>query len=113
MARRLEKISPGRSAEKRTKEIGIRKVLGASVRNVVSILSTEFLKLVFIALLIAMPVAWLAASKWLQNYPYRITLSWWIFAVASMLVVIVAFATVSFQAVKAAMANPVKNLRTE
>jgi len=101
------------SAEKRTKEIGIRKVLGASVRNVVSILSTEFLKLVFIALLIAMPVAWLAASKWLQNYPYRITLSWWIFAIAGLLVVIVAFATVSFQAVKAAMANPVKNLRTE
>jgi putative ABC transport system permease protein len=60
-----------------------------------------------------MPIAWLAANKWLQNYPYRITLSWWIFAIAGLLVVIVAFATVSFQALKAAMANPVKNLRTE
>jgi putative ABC transport system permease protein len=101
------------SAEKRTKEIGIRKVLGASVRNVVSILSTDFLKLVVIALLIAIPLSWLAANKWLENYPYRITLSWWMFAIAGLLVVFVALATVSFQAVKAALANPVKNLRTE
>jgi putative ABC transport system permease protein len=101
------------SAEKRTKEIGIRKVLGASVRNVVSLLSTDFLKLVVIALLIAIPVAWLAAGKWLENYPYRIGLSWWMFAMAGTLVLIVALVTVSFQAVKAAMANPVKNLRTE
>ena len=101
------------SAEKRTKEIGIRKVLGASVGNVVSILSTDFLKLVVIALLLAIPVAWLAANKWLENYPYRISLSWWMFATAGVLVIFVALATVSFQAVKAAIANPVKSLRTE
>ena len=101
------------SAEKRTKEIGIRKVLGASVGIVVTILSKDFLKLVIIALLIAMPLAWLAANKWLQNYPYRITLSWWMFTVVGLLVVFIALATVSFQAIKAAIANPVKSLRTE
>ena len=101
------------SAEKRTKEIGIRKVLGASVNNVVTILSKDFLKLVFIALIIAIPLAWMTANKWLQNYPYRISLNWWLFAMASLLVVIVALATVSFQAIKAAIANPAKSLRTE
>ncbi|MES1217586.1 MAG: ABC transporter permease [Bacteroidota bacterium] len=101
------------SAEKRIKEIGIRKVLGASVQSVVTILSKDFVKLVIISLLVAIPAAWIAANKWLENYPYRITLSWWMFATAGILVVLVALATVSFQAVKAAVANPVKSLRTE
>lgn len=101
------------AAEKRTKEIGIRKVLGASVGGVVTILSKDFLKLVTIALVIAIPFAWMAASKWLENYPYRITLSWWMFASAGILVVLIALITVSFQAVKAAVSNPVKSLRTE
>ena len=101
------------STEKRTKEIGIRKVLGASVNSVVTILSKDFLKLVLIALFIAMPLAWMVANNWLQNYPYRITLSWWLFALAAFLVLLVALATVSFQAIKAAIANPVKSLRSE
>ena len=101
------------SAEKRTKELGIRKVLGASVRNVVSILSADFLKLVLIALVIAIPLSWLAANKWLENYPYRISLSWWLFATGSILVIFIALATVSFQAIKAALQNPVKSLRME
>lgn len=101
------------SAEQRTKEIGIRKVLGASVGNIMSMLSGEFLKLVIIAIIIAMPVAWWMINKWLQNYIYRIHVSWWIFAAGGLLVIIIAMITVSFQAIKAAMANPVKSLRSE
>ncbi|MBI2731619.1 MAG: ABC transporter permease [Sphingobacteriales bacterium] len=101
------------SAEKRTKEIGIRKVLGASVQSVVAVLSKGFIKLVTIALFISMPLAWLAAGKWLENYPYRIILGWEIFAVAGIMVIAVALITVSFQAIRAAIANPVKSLRTE
>jgi putative ABC transport system permease protein len=101
------------SAEKRTKEIGIRKVLGASVKRVVSILSKDFLKLVCISLVIAIPAAWLAANKWLESYPYRITLNWWLFGSGGILVILIALITVSFQAIKAAVANPVKSLRTE
>ena len=101
------------SAQKRTKEIGIRKVLGASVSGVVAILSKDFLKLVIVSLLVAIPLSWVAANKWLENYPYRITLSWWMFAVAALLVALIASATVSFHAVKAAVANPVKSLRAE
>jgi putative ABC transport system permease protein len=101
------------SAEKRTKEIGIRKVLGASVRSVVTILSQDFLKLVLLALLISVPIAYFAANKWLANYPYRITLSWVLFAAAGVLVILIALTTVSFQAVRAAIANPAKSLRTE
>ena len=101
------------SAEKRTKEIGIRKVLGASVNNVVTILSKDFVKLVIVALLIAIPLAWMSSNKWLQNYPYRISLNWQIFAAAGALVIFIALVTVSFQAIKTALANPVKSLRTE
>lgn len=101
------------SAEKRTKEVGIRKVLGASVGNVVTILSRDFLKLVLMALCIAIPVAWMVAGNWLQRYPYRITLSWSLFATGGIMVILVALVTVSFQSVKAAIANPVKSLRSE
>jgi len=101
------------SAEKRTKEIGIRKVLGASVAGIASGLSKDFLKLVVIALLVAIPLSWLAAGKWLENYPYRIALSWWMFAAAGLMVILIALLTVSFQAIKAALGNPVKSLRTE
>ncbi|MBV9962631.1 MAG: ABC transporter permease [Parafilimonas sp.] len=101
------------SAEKRTKEIGIRKVLGASVQGVVTILSRDFLKLVAIALIIAIPAAYIVGNKWLENYPYRITVSWWLFASAAIMVILIALITVSFQAIRAAIANPVKSLRTE
>ena len=101
------------SAEKRTKEIGIRKVLGASVQQIVTTLSTDFIKLVAMALIIATPLVYIAANKWLQNYPYRIAMSWWLFAAAGILVLLIALFTVSFQSIKAAVANPVKSLRTE
>ncbi len=101
------------TAERRKKEIGIRKVLGASVSQVTRMLSKEFLKLVFIASLIAFPVAWWAMQKWLQSFAYRINISLWVFAVAGLLTILIALITVSFQAIKAAVANPVKSLRAE
>ncbi len=101
------------TAEQRTKEIGIRKVLGASVTQVTQMLSKEFLKLVLIASLIAFPVAWWAMKTWLQSFAYRINISWWVFVVAGLIALMIALITVSFQAIKAAVANPVKSLRTE
>ena len=99
--------------EQRTKEIGIRKVLGASVQNVLLLVSKEFLVLVAIAFIIAIPVTWWAMHTWLQDFAYRINISWWIFTIAGLIAILIALLTVSFQAIKAAVANPVKSLRTE
>jgi putative ABC transport system permease protein len=100
-------------AENRIKEIGVRKVLGASVVDITTLLSKDFVKLVAVAILIASPVAWWAMSKWLQGYDYRITISWQTFLIAGLLSVIIALITVSYQSIKAAIANPVKSLRTK
>ena len=101
------------TAERRTKEIGIRKVLGASVSGLAQLLSKEFLQLVLVACVIAFPLAWWAMDSWLQQYAYRTDIHWWVFALAGGLSIIIAFATVSFQSVKAAIANPVSSLRSE
>ncbi len=100
-------------AEQRTKEIGVRKVLGASVFNVWNMLSKDFIKLVIISCFIAVPIAYYVMNGWLQEYPYRVILKWWIFALAIAGAMLVTVLTVSFQAVKAAKQNPVKSLRTE
>ncbi len=99
--------------QQRTKEIGIRKIFGASVQNIFLLVSKEFLALVFIACIIAMPIAWWAMHVWLQDFAYRIHVSVWVFVIAALLAVAIALLTVSFQSVKAAITNPVKNLRTE
>ena len=101
------------TAEQRTKEIGIRKVLGATVTNVTTLLSKDFLKLVVIAFVIASPIAWYMMNKWLQDFAYKIDISWWIFALAAFLSVLITIVTVSFQSIKAALANPVESLRSE
>jgi len=101
------------SAEQRVKEIGVRKVLGATVFNLASLLSKDFLKLVFIANGIAFPIAWWAIHKWLQEYAYHVDVQWWVFAIAGISACGIALLTVSYQAIRAAVANPVRSLRTE
>jgi ABC-type antimicrobial peptide transport system permease subunit len=101
------------TAERRTKEIGIRKILGASVANITAMLSKDFVILVLLAVIIASPLAWYFMNQWLQDFAYRTDISWWVFALAGMVALAIALITVSFQAVKAAIANPVTSLRSE
>jgi putative ABC transport system permease protein len=97
----------------RVKEIGIRKVLGASTGSITTMLSKEFLQLILIAALIAFPLTWYAMNKWLQDFAYRTEIHWWVFVLAGIIALLVAAITISFQAIKAALANPVKSLRSE
>ena len=101
------------SARQRFKEIGIRKVLGASVSNIAALLSADFVKLVLVAIVISTPVAWWAMNKWLQGFAYKTDMNWWVFAAAAGSAVFIAMGTISFQAIKAALTNPVKSLRSE
>ncbi|HEY6902281.1 MAG TPA: FtsX-like permease family protein, partial [Puia sp.] len=100
-------------AEQRTKEIGVRKILGASVFQVWNLLSKDFVLLVVIAFLVAVPLAWYCMSAWLQNYHYRASLSWWVFGAAGLALLSITLAVVSFQAIKAALQNPIRSLRSE
>jgi putative ABC transport system permease protein len=99
--------------EQRMKEIGIRKVLGAGIGRIINLLSKDFIKLILIAIVIATPVAWYSMNKWLQDFAYRININWWVFAIAGLSAIVIAIITISYQAIKAAIANPVKSLRTE
>ncbi len=101
------------TAEQRVKEIGIRKVLGASVANIVNLLNKDILQLVLIAAIIASPIAWYAASKWLQSFAYRTNIQWWVFFAAGFMAMLIAFLTISFRSIKAALENPAKSLKTE
>ncbi|MBD0286521.1 MAG: FtsX-like permease family protein, partial [Flavisolibacter sp.] len=101
------------TAQVRTKEIGIRKVLGATVANIIHLLAKDFILLVVIAVVVASPITWWAMNDWLQDFTYRIKIEWWMFLLAAVLVTMIALLTISFQAVRAALTNPVKNLRTE
>lgn len=98
---------------RRTKEIGVRKILGATVPNILALVSKDFLGLVIIALFIATPIAWYAINKWLADFAYRISIQWWVFVLAGAAMLVVAFVTISLQAIRAAMANPVKSIRSE
>ena len=100
-------------AEQRTKEIGIRKVMGASITDIVTLFTNSYVKLLLISLVIAIPAAWWVGNQYLQNFAYRVTLSWWIFVAAALITVALTLLTVSFQAIKAATANPVKSIKSE
>jgi len=101
------------TAQRRMKEISIRKVLGATVPNVVTMLSADFLKLIIIASVLAFPIAWFAMNKWLQGFAFRTAISWWVFAISAGITILIAVITISYQSIKAAMANPIKSLKTE
>jgi putative ABC transport system permease protein len=101
------------TAQVRTREIGVRKVLGASVSGIVQLLAKDFIKLVLISIIIAVPIAWYFMYKWLQDFAYKINISWTVFVLAGVMAIFIAFITISFQAIKAALANPVKSLRSE
>lgn len=101
------------TAATRTKEIGIRKLLGASIANLISILSLEFIRLVFVAFLIAAPVAWWWMHRWLEGFAYRTSMSWWVFGASGLLLIIIAMITISAQTMKTAIENPVNSLRAE
>ncbi len=101
------------TTERRFKEIGIRKLLGATTSQIVRLISIDFLKLVIIAFFIAIPIGWFIVNKWLQNFAYRIGISWWMFAIAGVIALLIALVTVSFHAIKASFANPVKSLKNQ
>jgi putative ABC transport system permease protein len=101
------------TAQVRTREIGVRKVLGASVASVIGLLAKDFIKLVLIAIVVAFPLAWYAMSNWLDGFAYRIPIHWTVFVLAAFIAIVIAFVTISFQSIKAALANPVKSLRSE
>lgn len=101
------------ASERRSKEVGIRKILGAGISNILALICREFIYMILFSMIVAFPVAWLAMNKWLENFTYRISIAWWIFLLAAIITAVIAFATISFQAIKAAIVNPVKSLRTE
>jgi putative ABC transport system permease protein len=101
------------TAEQRTKEIGIRKVMGANVGNIVGLLSKDFVKLILIAILVSTPVSWYAMNLWLEGFAYQVSIQWWVFLVAGVGSIIIALMTISFQSIKAALMNPVKSLKSE
>jgi ABC-type antimicrobial peptide transport system permease subunit len=101
------------STVQRTKEIGIRKVLGSSIAGIVGLLSKDYIKLVLISILVASPIAWWASKKWLDNFVYKVEISWWMFIIPAIATILIAFLTMSFQSLKAAKANPVDSLRDE